>query len=79
MSTLIKARFTHGIIEPLETIDLPEGMEFTINVPSELCKADKEDRFLKAAGSWNGLIDAEELIQNIYAARRVSCRSEVKL
>ncbi|KJU82948.1 hypothetical protein MBAV_004858, partial [Candidatus Magnetobacterium bavaricum] len=62
-----------------EKVDLPEGAEFTINLSDELFRADKEDRFLKAAGSWKGLIDADELIQSIYADRRVSSRPEVKL
>ncbi len=35
--------------------------------------------FEKSAGSWNGLIDGEELIRNIYADRLISPRPEVKL
>ncbi len=35
--------------------------------------------FERSAGSWNGLIDGEELIRNIYADRLISTRPEVKL
>ncbi len=32
----------------------------------------EDDGFQRSAGSWNGLIDAEELIRNIYADRLIS-------
>jgi hypothetical protein len=35
--------------------------------------------FERSSGSWNGLIDGEELIRNIYADRVISTRPEVKL
>ncbi len=41
--------------------------------------AGKEASFLKAAGSWKGLVDVEELLKNIYADRQISTRPEVKL
>ena len=35
--------------------------------------------FERSAGSWDGLIDGEELIRNIYADRLISARPEVKV
>ena len=52
-----RARFTKGIIKPLEKVELAEGI----------------------AGGWKGLIDAEELKNNIYEGRLIFTRPEFKL
>lgn len=73
----IRARFSKGKIEPLERIDIPEGKEISITiieVPSKL-----KGGFAKSAGSWRGTIDAEKLIENIYADRLLQTRGEPKL
>ena|SRR5258706_11343713 len=44
----------------------------------EKTEADYE-AFLSAAGSWNGLIDPDELIADIYESRRLSTRPPVEL
>lgn len=38
-----------------------------------------DHNFEKSAGSWKGTIDAEKLIENIYAERLVQTRKEPKL
>jgi len=40
---------------------------------------EEKDGFKRSAGSWKGLIDPEELINNIYSSRLVSTRTDVKL
>jgi hypothetical protein len=37
------------------------------------------EAFRRAAGSWKGLIDTDELIENIYENRRISTRPLVQL
>ena len=74
----IRARFSNGVIEPLETVNVAEGEELEVTIEEKPTKAEDES-FLKAAGSWKGLIDAEEMIKNIYADRHISTRPEVKL
>ena len=74
----IRARFSHGVIELLEKVNVPEGKELEVTIEEKPTKAEDES-FLKAAGSWKGLIDAEEMINNIYADRHLSTRPEVKL
>jgi len=74
----IRARFSRGVFMPLEKVEFPEDKEVDITIEENLTKT-ADESFLKAAGSWKGLIDAEELINNIYADRLISTRPEVKL
>lgn len=61
MARTIKARFSHGVIEPLEKVEFSEGEEFTVIVPDASEKPKKKeaeiplypikaDDFLKHAG-----------------------------
>jgi len=74
----IRARVKHGVLEPLEKVDLPEGTEVTVTIVETGKKRDP-NAFLRAAGSWRGKIDAEELIRNIYADRLIFTRPEPRL
>lgn len=78
MAGTIRARFTHGVLEPLERIDLPEGKEVTITIIDVPFGRDFE-AFRRSAGGWKGTIDAEALIRNIYADRLISTRPEPRL
>ena len=73
MTKTIRARFTGGVLEPLERIDLPEGEEVTLTITKEPSAEDVE-AFRRAAGSWQGKVDAEALIRNIYDDRLISTR-----
>ena len=76
MLKTIKARYRNGLIEPLEKININEGMEITITISEPPIREDGLDR---SFGGWKGLIDAEEFLKNIYADRLISTRPEVKL
>jgi predicted DNA-binding antitoxin AbrB/MazE fold protein len=78
MARTFKARFSKGVIKPLEKVDVDEGKEITVTIVNFPVKL-TEDGFARSAGKWKGTIDAEELIKNIYADRFVSTRPEVKL
>ena len=78
MSRTIRARFSKGVIEPLEKIDIGEGKEITVTIMEVPLKA-RDNAFEKSAGSWKGTIAAEKLIENIYADRLVQTRKEPKL
>ncbi len=78
MGKTIKAKFSKGVIKPMEDIDIAEGKEIIvtiINIPFGV----KEGAFKRAAGAWKGTIDAERLIRNIYTDRLLSTREEPKL
>ena len=78
MGTTIRARFSQGVLEPLDRLDVPEGEVVTITIirlPATTTGSGLE----RSAGGWKGLIDAEELKRNIYADRLISTRPEPRL
>ena len=80
MKTL-KAKYSHGLIEPLEKLDLPEGIELIITIEEDL-KAISKDKYLeglrRTSGAWSD-IDAEQLLDDIYKSRLINTRSVPKL
>jgi predicted DNA-binding antitoxin AbrB/MazE fold protein len=78
MTKTIRARVRGGVLELMESVDLPEGEEVTVTITNEPTIEDVE-AFRRAAGSWRGKVDAEELIRNIYADRLISTRAKPDL
>ena len=78
MGTTVRARFSKGVLEPLERIEANEGEMFTITL-IRLPAAAEAGGLERSAGGWKGLIDAEELKRNIYADRLIATRPGVKL
>lgn len=78
MGTTIRARFSHGVLEPLDRLDVPDGEVVTITIirlPTMATGSGLE----RSAGEWKDLIDAEELKRNIYADRLISTRPEPRI
>lgn len=73
MGGAIRARVKGGVFEPLEKTDLPEGKEVLITVLNVTEDTDDE-AFLRSAGSWEGLIDADEFIREVYEGRILRSR-----
>jgi predicted DNA-binding antitoxin AbrB/MazE fold protein len=67
-----------GLLEPLEAIDIPDGTEVTVTIV-DVPSAEDFEAFRRAAGSWKGTLDADELLRNIYADRRIATRPEPRL
>ena len=79
MAREIRAKFSKGVIEPLEKVDLEEGEELTIII-SERAKGKEMAEALRAsAGAWKGTHDPEELKRNIYADRLINDRPEPRI
>ncbi len=57
VSTTIKARYSGGILEPLERVELTEGQEVTVTIFSVPLTRDA-DFLTRTAGGWAGSIDA---------------------
>ena len=78
MAGTIRVRVKGGMLEPLDTLNLPEGKEVTVTI-LDVPSARDVDAFRRSAGGWKGTIDAEELIKNIYADRLIATRPEPRL
>jgi predicted DNA-binding antitoxin AbrB/MazE fold protein len=78
MAGTIRARFSKGVIKPLEKVDITDEREITVTI-MELPAPSREDTFAACAGGWKGLIDAEKLIKDIYQDRLISTRKIPKL
>ncbi|PON12211.1 hypothetical protein C2W62_40775 [Candidatus Entotheonella serta] len=68
MSKTVRARFKSGMLELLDHVDLPEGKEVSVTILDEAVQ-DDIDAFKRSAGCWKGLVDADALIEQIYADR----------
>jgi len=73
MGGTIRARVRHGVLEPIEKLELPEGKEVTVTILDVPGGSDAE-AFRRSAGGWKGTIDAAKLIRDIYAGRLVRTR-----
>ena len=78
MGETIRARVKGGVLEPLEKLDLPEGKEVLVTVIAIPTRRSGEG-LRRSFGSWQGTIDAEKLIRDIYEDRLISTRPEPKL
>jgi len=78
MSGTVRARVKRGMLELLEKVDIPEGTEVSVTI-LETPSPKSADGLRRSAGGWKGLIDAEKLIENIYAARLISTRPVPRL
>ena len=79
MAKEFRARFSHGVLEPLDAVDLKEGEEVKVIIAERPQGKGMIEALRASAGGWKGLIDAEELKRNIYADRLISTRPEPKL
>jgi len=78
VSTTIKARYSCGVLEPLEKVELAEGQEVTVTIFSVPLRID-EDFLTRTAGGWAGLIDADRLKDEVNESRLVTTRPEPRL
>ena len=78
MGTTIKARFSGGVLTPLERVELREGEEVTVTIIALPSKR-HPDWLERTAGGWVGLIDAEKLKREIYESRSLLTRPEPRL
>lgn len=79
MAKTIRARFSNGVIEPLDKVNLPEGEEITIVISRMVEGKGMLEALRTTAGAWRDLVDCEELERNIYVDRLVQSRPEPRL
>lgn len=78
MERTIRAKFSNGVIRPLETINLAEDREIAITILEVPIPFNQKDGLEASSGGWKGLIDAEKLKHDIYADRLISTRPVIK-
>ena len=79
MSKEFRARFSEGVLKPLDIVDLKEGEEVRVIITERPKGKGMREALRASAGGWKGLVDADELKRNIYADRLISTRPEPKL
>ena len=78
MAGTVRARMKRGMLELLEKVDIPEGREVSVTILEKPAGRDLA-AFGRAAGSWKDTVDADALIENIYADRLYSTRPVPRL
>jgi predicted DNA-binding antitoxin AbrB/MazE fold protein len=74
----LRARFTGGVLEPLEPLELAGGEEVTLTIAPVPLKP-RVDWLTRTAGGWAGLVDCEKLKRDSYESRSLITRPERKL
>ena len=74
MLKTIKAKYSNGVIEPLEKLNLEEGAELLVQIQEEKNSQDALKAWKDSFGGWVGLVDGEELKRTIYEARIAGSR-----
>ena len=70
----IRARYSKGVLEPLEELDLEEGAEVSVSIKETPSRERKLEALRRSAGSWKGNSDPDELIKMIYESRITGSR-----
>ena len=78
MSGTVRARMKRGMLELLEKVDIPEGTEVSVTI-LETPTPKSAGGLSRSAGGWKGLVDAEKLIEHIYADRLIATRPVPRL
>lgn len=79
MLRTIRAKFTGGVLKPIERLDLEEGMEVTVSIEDSVL-SDEVTRALRAtAGAWKGKHNPDELKRMLYEARIAGSRQVSEL
>ena len=80
-SKTIRAKFSQGVIKPLEKLDIQDGTEISVTIvkTTDLSEEERLKRAKSAAGAWKDIPETEELKQIIYESRRTGSRIEPDL
>lgn len=70
-------RIRGGMLEPLLPLAIPEGTLLFVTFSTAGNPEDIASR--NSAGSWEGLVDAAALIEDIYTGRSIRTRPEPRL
>ena len=74
----VKATYKDGVLEPSESLDLEDGQEVGLSISETGDATDSTKARVETAGSWRGLVDAEQLKRDIYESRQIVTRPDPK-
>ena len=77
----LKAKFSEGVLKPLEHLDLEEGAEVLITLDAESAETGEQRRRRSkaSAGAWGRPGEGERLKRVIYEARLAGSRDRQEL
>ena len=76
----VRARYSKGVLEPLEAIDLEEGAEVSLSIKEEPSLESPGEALRRSAGGWKGHHDdPDELIRMLYESRITGSREPPNL
>lgn len=78
MLKTLRAKYTKGIIKPLEKLHLKEGKEITIVISEPTKQSRKKNAIEATFGAWKGLMDKEAVKKGLAENRRISRHVQVK-
>ena len=79
MAQSVKATYKDGVLEPSESLNLEDGQEVGLSISETGDAPDGIRPRVETAGSWRGLVDAEQLKRDIYESREMVRRPDPKL
>ena len=75
----MQATYRDGVLEPSESFDLEDGQEVGLSISETDDAPDATKARVETAGSWKGLVDAEQLKRDVYESREIVTRPDPKL
>ncbi len=65
----VTAKYEDGFLKPTMALDLDEGDMVVLTISGRRITTKDVDASISSAGAWNGRVDAEKLITELYEAR----------
>ncbi len=70
----VRAKYSGGVLEPLEPLALKEGAEVVVTLDDTPSSEGPGEAFRRSAGSWKGHSDPDALIRLIHESRLAGSR-----
>ena len=72
----LKATYSDGVFKPTSPVDLDDGAQVVIEVSQESHVSNEFTGLEASAGGWKGIVDCEQLIDDIYQSRATESRGQ---
>ena len=72
----LKATYAEGVFKPATPVDLDDGAKVVISVTEDTQSESHFQGLEASAGGWKGLVDCDQLIEDIYERRATESRGQ---